>query len=301
MNIEAFKKSYDLQDKLGSGTYGSVYLALHKKSQKQVAVKFFNHQFSDPDLKYVEVDYTSMREAAILKLMSHPNIVKLKDIIFNQKGLAMVFEYCPLNLRQFIKKNKSVSTSELKSLSKEIISGMHYMHSNCILHRDLKPENILLDSKGKVKIADFGLARQLAQPFREYSNSILTLYYRAPELCYGETKYSLGVDIWAIGCTLAEIVLGEPLFKCVSEIDLLFCIHSTLGTPSDNDSLMFAEIASRKGARIKIPKINQTRTIRNLLKGKAPDSFINMIEKILRYYPNDRPTCAQLLEHPFFN
>lgn len=299
MNIEAFKNKYNLQEKLGSGTYGSVYLATTKtKIEQKVAVKFFN-QLNDKKMKYVEIDYTSMREAAILKSLDHPNIVKLKEIIFNQKGFAMIFEYCPLNLRQFIKRNPSIKDSELKSLSRQIISGMNYLHSSCILHRDLKPDNILLDPKDVIKLADFGLARQLAQPFREYSNSILTLYYRAPELCYGETQYSLGVDMWSIGCTLAEIVLGEPLFKSISEVDLLFSIHATLGKPSEDDAEMFREISKRKGAKITMPNIKQTRTVRGLLKDKAHEGFIDMIERILRYDPQARPTCAELLKHPY--
>lgn len=304
MNTSAFKGKYVLGKQLGSGTYGEVYLAQKKSDGAKVAVKFYKHDGKDGK-KYIEIDYTSLREASILRDLQHENIVKLREIIFEQNsGFAMIFEYCPKDLRSYIKhlkdSMKTISEKDLKQFSYQIIKGMDYLHANCILHRDLKPDNILLDENNNVKLADFGLARQLSQPFREYSNTILTLYYRAPELLYGETKYSIGVDMWSIACTLAELYLKEPLFNGCSEVDLLLRIHSILGDPSPSESAYFKEIAERKGCKLKdFPKKIIGESVSTKLRG-APPAFILMIEQMLNYNSDLRLTCAELLKHPYF-
>ena len=265
MNIEAFKNKYNLQEKLGSGTYGSVYLATTKtKSEQKVAVKFFN-QLNDKKMKYVEIDYTSMREAAILKSLDHPNIVKLKEIIFNQKGFAMIFEYCPLNLRQFIKRNPSIKDSELKSLSRQIISGMNYLHSSCILHRDLKTQNIFLTSKGEVKMGDFGISRVLQHTYDCAKTAIGTPYYLSPEICQ-DKPYNQRSDIWSLGCMLYEMVTLNHAF----------------------------DATSMKGLVMKILRGNYPAISKTYSKDLS-----DLISRLLKNNPQERPTINQILQTPF--
>lgn len=109
-----------------------------------------------------------------------------------------------------------------------------FCHKRRIVHRDLKPQNLLIDNKGTVKLADFGLARAFGIPVRVYTHEVVTLWYRAPEVLLGGTRYSTPVDVWSIGCIFAEMFTGKPLFHGDSEIDQLFRIFRSMGTPNDD-------------------------------------------------------------------
>lgn len=310
MNTETFKEKYDIGAQIGEGTYGKVYSATKKNKdgkKETVAVKMFKN-YDDEKLDYVKIDYTTLREVSILKDLNHPNIIKLKDTVFNMKEFCMIFEYCKANLRNYMKTLKqskcSIDNGLLKKFSYQIILGINYLHSNCLLHRDLKPDNILLDDNNNVKICDFGLARQIYQPLREFTNEVMTLNYRPPELCFGETKYSVAVDVWSIGCTLAEIALNEMLFTAKGELDLLMAIFSSIGNPSPEDAEVFKKIAVSKDIKMKIPTINKDKSFRQRLAEKnikVSENFILLVENILVLNPNKRPTCATLLKHPYFN
>ena len=111
--------------------------------------------------------------------------------------------------------------------------GESVSHAYRVLHRDLKPQNLLIDSKGFIKLADFGLARSIGLPIRTYTHEVVTLWYRAPEILLGTKYYGPSVDVWSIGCIFAEMVTKKPLFSGDSEIDQLFRIFRTLGTPDE--------------------------------------------------------------------
>ena len=117
-------------------------------------------------------------------------------------------------------------------MMKDLLEGLYYCHVNRIIHRDLKPQNLLLDSNLNLKIADFGLARVFQLPKRPYTNSIQTLWYRAPEVLFGDTCYSSAVDMWSVGCIMAELMTGVALFMSKSRIDLIANIFRILGTPN---------------------------------------------------------------------
>lgn len=121
----------------------------------------------------------------------------------------------------------------VKKFTLQLIQGVHYCHSHRIIHRDLKPQNLLINKEGNLKLADFGLARAFGVPLRNYTHEIVTLWYRAPEVLLGSRHYSTGVDMWSVGCIFAEMALRKPLFPGDSEIDEIFKIFRTLGTPSE--------------------------------------------------------------------
>lgn len=126
----------------------------------------------------------------------------------------------------------TITPYEIKLFIYQLVNGVNYCHSRRIIHRDLKPQNLLIDRKGNLKLADFGLARAFGIPIKTLTHEIETLWYRAPEVLLGQKQYSLGVDIWAVGCIFAEMIEKKPLFSGDSEIDQIFKIFQFHGTPT---------------------------------------------------------------------
>ncbi|XP_020014932.1 cyclin-dependent kinase 3 isoform X2 [Castor canadensis] len=217
-------------EKIGEGTYGVVYKAKNKETGQLVALKKIRL-----DLETEGVPSTAIREISLLKELKHPNIVKLLDVVHREKKLYLVFEFLSQDLKKYI---DSTPASELplhlvKSYLFQLLQGVNFCHSHRVIHRDLKPQNLLINEFGTIKLADFGLARAFGVPLRTYTHEVVTLWYRAPEILLGCKFYSTAVDIWSIGCIFAEMVTRKVLFPGDSEIDQLFRIFRTLGTPSE--------------------------------------------------------------------
>ncbi|KAH8033020.1 hypothetical protein HPB51_005042 [Rhipicephalus microplus] len=129
---------------------------------------------------------------------------------------------------------------------KQILEAILFCHQRRVLHRDLKPQNLLIDEKGTIKVADFGLARAFGIPVRVYTHEVVTLWYRAPEVLLGAQRYSTPIDIWSIGCIFVEMINRKPLFHGDSEIDQLFRIFRTLGTPTEENWPHVAQLPDYK-------------------------------------------------------
>ena len=161
----------------------------------------------------------------------------------SEKKLHLIFEYAEHDLKKYINANKSTITPlHVKNLMFQLINGVNYCHSRRVIHRDLKPQNLLVDKHGTImhdtgvlKLADFGLARAFGIPIKTLTHEIETLWYRAPEVLLGQRQYSLGVDIWAVGCIFAELVERRPLFNGENEIEQIFKIFQFHGTPTPKD------------------------------------------------------------------
>ncbi|KAF2897313.1 hypothetical protein ILUMI_08861 [Ignelater luminosus] len=192
--------------KAGEGTYGIVFKAKNKITGKFVALKKIKLERGRGD--YEGVPSTAIREICLLKGLRHSSIVDLLDVICVNTDLYLVFEFLDIDLKKYIDNiQKSMSEDLIKCYMKQLIEGVSYLHTHRILHRDLKPQNLLLDKEGHIKLADFGLSRTFALPTRTYTHEVVTLWYRAPELLLGAKVYCTGVDMWSIGCILAEMVI----------------------------------------------------------------------------------------------
>jgi serine/threonine protein kinase len=217
--------------KIGEGTYGQVYKA-RDTSGEWVALKKLR---LDDNGEGVPV--TTLREVALLKELVHDNIVRLRDVVAAPPKLYLVFDYHEQDLKQCMDKHfrDGMPGTLIKTCIMQILRGVAYCHSKRVLHRDLKPQNVLIDVSGRVKLADFGLARVLQNlnP-QHYTHEVVTLWYRAPELLLGKREYSMSVDTWSIGCIFAELCCRKPLFPGDSEIDQLFRIFRCLGTPTED-------------------------------------------------------------------
>ncbi|KAH9389736.1 PREDICTED: cyclin-dependent kinase 1-A-like [Rhagoletis zephyria] len=284
---------YQKIEKIGEGTYGVVHKARHKLTQELVAMKKIRLENEDEG-----VPSTAIREITILKELNHPNIVCLKDVLLQENRLHLVFEFLSMDLKKYldsIPSNQTMDKELVQSYMKQLLDAIVFCHSRRIIHRDLKPQNLLIDNKGTIKIADFGLARAFGIPIRPYTHEVVTLWYRAPEVLLGSQKYSTPVDIWSIACIFAEMITKVPLFHGDSEIDQLFRIFRTLGTPIDEQ---WPGVSSLPDYKCSFPtwRDNILHTVLPGVEGEA----LELIKSMLVYDPQKRISAKGALLHPYF-
>lgn len=197
---------YEKIDFLGEGQFATVYKARDKATNRVVAVKKIKLG-SRAEAKD-GINRTALREIKLLQELKHNNIIELVDVFGHKSNVSIVMDFMDTDLEIIIKDQSIILTpANIKSYILQTLLGLEYLHMNWILHRDLKPNNLLVDSKGCLKLGDFGLAKQFGSPNRIYTHIVVTRWYRAPELLFGAKNYGVGVDIWAVGCILAELLL----------------------------------------------------------------------------------------------
>ncbi|KAK0426623.1 hypothetical protein QR680_009813 [Steinernema hermaphroditum] len=301
LGLRTAMEKYLKLEKIGEGTYGVVFKGQLRSDKKEfVAMKRIRM-----DLDNEGVPSTAMREIAILKELSHPNIVGLKDVIIarnkrNEMQLHLIFEYIDMDLRMFLDKihktGNKMNLPIVKSFTHQLLKGLAYIHVRRMLHRDLKPQNILVHSNGLVKLADFGLARAFSLPGRVYTHEVVTLWYRPPEILIGGNYYTTAVDIWSLACIIAEMIKGDAIFKGDSEIDQLFRIFRVFGTPTDE---IWKGITQMECYSTEFPKW-PIRTVGDLLPDLEP-AGINFLTLMFVMNPKNRATARYCLGHEFLN
>ncbi|XP_010217038.1 PREDICTED: cyclin-dependent kinase 14, partial [Tinamus guttatus] len=205
--------SYEKLEKLGEGSYATVYKGKSKVNGKLVALKVIRLQEEEG------TPFTAIREASLLKGLKHANIVLLHDIIHTKETLTLVFEYVHTDLCQYMDKHPGgLHPENVKLFLFQLLRGLSYIHQRYILHRDLKPQNLLISDTGELKLADFGLARAKSVPSHTYSNEVVTLWYRPPDVLLGSTEYSTCLDMWGVGCIFIEMIQGVAAFPGMKDI-----------------------------------------------------------------------------------
>jgi serine/threonine protein kinase len=225
ISVSSFKKI----GRIGEGTYGLVYKAQHKTTKDIVALKrILMHNETNEGFPS-----TSLREISCLRRCLHPNIVKFFGITVGKErdAVFLVFEYCEHDLANLLKNHSHpFKESEIKHLVFQLLSAVEFLHENWVVHRDIKPANLLYNSKGQLKLADFGLARRLSFPSpAALTGGVVTLWYRAPEVLLDCPHYSFPIDLWSIGCIMGELLLQAPLLPGNDDRDQLKLIFSLLG------------------------------------------------------------------------
>ena len=282
---------------IGKGTFGIVYRAKKEQSDDILAIK---RVFQDK--RYHN------RELEMLKEIKHPNIINLK-YYFYMKGerneeeiyLNVVTDYLPQTLSRILSINyqsrKQLDAFIAKIYAYQMLLSIKYLHSIGITHRDIKPQNILVNKKiNKIKLCDFGSAKKLIKGQKSLAY-ICSRYYRAPELIFGSTNYDSQIDVWSMGCVIAELVLGRPLFPGDSPSDQLVEIIKILGTPTKDDIFSMNPQFQEQ----KFPAIKPTPWEKVFKNRKIPEHFVDLISKLLVFNPNIRLTAAKALEHKYFD
>ena len=287
-------EKYKISQQLGDGTYGTVYRGIQNKTGEIVAIKKMKKKF------YTWNECLTLREVRALSKLNHPNIIKLKEVIKVHDELYLIFDYMEKNLldyyQNYMAKKQFISNNTIKFIIFQISYGLYYIHKHSIFHRDLKPENILIHNEDVVKICDFGLSRSSKEkpPYSEY---IATRWYRAPEILLKAESYGSEVDIFALGCIMAELYMLGPLFMGTSEIDQVHKICKVLGSPTYFSWAGGIKLAQAIG--FSFPGGMEPKNLQQIIPN-ADAEAINLMQRMLKWNPEERIKAKDILHHPYF-
>ncbi|EJU06207.1 Pkinase-domain-containing protein [Dacryopinax primogenitus] len=287
--------SYQIGNAVGEGTFGKVYKATDSATGVSVALKRIRMEAEKDGFPV-----TAMREIKILQALRHPNVVGLYEMMVAKGSVYMVFEYMEHDLLGVLSQSLfSFTDANLKSFSKQMLEGLAYLHHRGILHRDLKGSNILVNKHGELKLADFGLARFYNKRRRlDYTNRVITLWYRPPELLLGATEYQGEVDVWSAGCIIVELFNRGAPFRGETEIDEIQSIFRIKGTPKLED---WPEVTELPWYEMLRPKQQLPDRFEETLKDALHmPGLMDLAQQMLRYNPRKRITAAEALDHPYF-
>ncbi|XP_020221596.1 probable serine/threonine-protein kinase At1g09600 [Cajanus cajan] len=286
--------SFEKLDKIGQGTYSSVYRARDLETNTVVALKKVRFANMDPE----SVRFMS-REIIVLRRLDHPNVMKLLGMITSRVSgsLYLIFEYMEHDLAGLAAiPGIKFTETQIKCYMQQLLCGLEHCHSRGVMHRDIKGSNLLLDGNGNLRIGDFGLAT-LFQPShgQPLTSRVVTLWYRPPELLLGATDYGVSVDLWSAGCILAELFVGKPIMPGRTEVEQLHKIFKLCGSPSEE----YWKKSKLPHATIFKPQQPYKRVISQIFKD-FPSSALGILDVLLAVEPKDRGTASFALQHEFF-
>ncbi|KAB2056286.1 hypothetical protein E1A91_A11G095000v1 [Gossypium mustelinum] len=287
--------SYMAERVIGTGSFGVVFQAKCLERGESVAIK-----------KVLQDKRYKNRELQIMRILDHPNVVQLKHCFFSNTDkdelyLNLVLEYVPDTVYQvskhYTKMNYHVPILHVQLYIYQICRALNYLHHVVgVCHRDIKPQNLLVNPHThQLKICDFGSAKMLV-PGEPNISYICSRYYRAPELIFGATVYSTAIDMWSVGCVMAELLLGHPLFPGESGVDQLVEIIKILGTPTREE----IKCMNPNYTEFKFPQI-KAHPWHKIFHKQLPPAAVDLVSRLLQYSPNIRCTSLEACAHPFFD
>mmetsp|Transcript_8618 Transcript_8618/g.14800 ORF Transcript_8618/g.14800 Transcript_8618/m.14800 type:complete len:405 (-) Transcript_8618:1243-2457(-) len=286
--------NYSTDRVVGNGSFGVVFQATCLETGETVAIK-----------KVLQDKRFKNRELQIMKMVDHPNIVRLKHCFYShtekdETYLHLVLEYVPDTVyrisKHYAKNNQRMPNIFVKLYAYQMCRALGWIHRTGICHRDIKPQNLLVNTEThQLKLCDFGSAKVLVKGEPNISY-ICSRYYRAPELIFGATDYTAAIDVWSVGCVVAELLLGQPLFPGESGVDQLVEIIKVLGTPSREE----IHAMNPNYTEFKFPQIKAHPWTKVFSKRMPPDA-VDLVSKLLQYAPQKRMTAMQAMTHNFFD
>ncbi|KAG6039877.1 hypothetical protein E4U41_001877 [Claviceps citrina] len=280
---------------VGFGTYGKVFKGLNVYTKGLVALKRIRMEGERDGFPV-----TAVREIKLLQSLRHTNIVNLQEVMVEKNDCFMVFEYLSHDLTGLLNHPTfKLEAAQRKDLARQLFEGLDYLHVRGVLHRDIKAANILVSNTGVLKLADFGLARFYAKRHQlDYTNRVITIWYRSPELLLGETQYTAAVDVWSAACVMVEIFNRTAIFPGEgTELSQLEKIYSVLGTPSRQDWPGLVDMAWFELLR---PTVKRRSTLAEKYGDKLTPAAFELLSAMFQYDPSKRPTAAEVLQHDYF-
>ncbi|KAK3272434.1 hypothetical protein CYMTET_19269 [Cymbomonas tetramitiformis] len=281
---------YHKGEVLGQGTFGLVTKGIEKETGRICALKKIR-------LGKVKegINGTALREIKCLKELHHEHVIQMIDVFGHKRNLYLVFEYMESDLEVIIKDRRyPLERAHVKAYLKMTLEAVAYCHKNWVLHRDLKPNNLLIGPDGNLKLADFGLARIYGSPDRRLTSQVFQEWYRAPELLYGAKHYAPSVDMWAVGCIFAEMMLRRPFFQGNSIFDQLGKVFAALGTPSEE------QWPGMRSLPDFIEYVHTPPMDKRQIFTTASEDALNLLTRLLSFDPNRRITAEEALQHRYF-
>lgn len=273
--------------------FATVYKARDIDTDRIVAVKKI--KIGSREEAQDGINRTALREIKLLHELQHENVIGLLDVFGHKSNVSLVFDFMDTDLENIIEDSKIVlSPANVKAYILMTLQGLEYLHMNYILHRDLKPNNLLVNSAGILKIGDFGLAKCFGSPTRINTHQVVTRWYRCPELLFGARQYGTGVDIWAVGCILAELLLRVPFLTGDSDIDQISKIFQMMGTPTEEQWPGMKTLPDYMQF-----KVFPGTPFQHIFTA-ASDELLAMLDSCLSMNPMKRCTCSEALKMPYF-
>ncbi|GES58232.1 negative regulator of the PHO system [Aspergillus terreus] len=283
--------SFHRLEKLGEGTYATVFKGRNKQTHELVALKEIHLDAEEG------TPSTAIREISLMKELKHENILALYDVIQTGDRLILVSEYMDKDLKRYMDAHGgALDLPTIKSFTYQMLRGIAYCHANRILHRDLKPQNLLISRNGNLKLADFGLARAFGIPVNTFSSEVVTLWYRPPDVLLGSRSYNTSIDTWSAGCVVAEMFTGRPLFPGTTNDDQLLKIFRIIGTPSEQTWPGVSQLAEFKPNFPVYPP----QDLRLLIPPLDPLGA-DLLGRLLQMRPELRISAVDALCHPLFD
>ncbi|KAH0436588.1 hypothetical protein IEQ34_026370 [Dendrobium chrysotoxum] len=286
-------ESFEKLEKIGQGTYSSVFKARELETGRFVALKKIRFDNFEPD----SVRFMA-REILIIRRLNHHNIMKLDGLITSRSSCSiyLVFEYMEHDLAGLSSSpDIRFSESQVKCYMQQLLSGLEHCHSRGIIHRDIKSANLLVNNEGILKIADFGLSNFFNPANRQLTGRVVTLWYRPPELLLGATEYEPSVDMWSVGCVFAELFLKKPALQGKTEVEQIHKIFKLCGSPSDE---YWRKSRLPHETLFKPQQAYQSRLHETF--GCLPESAYKLLETFLSIEPQKRGTATSALSSEYF-
>ncbi|KAF1351597.1 Pkinase-domain-containing protein [Lizonia empirigonia] len=291
------RSNYETLNHIEEGSYGWVSRARDISTSQVVA------------LKKVKMDYnqdgfpiTALREIAILQKARHPNIVDLKEVLSGDspEECILVMEFLEHDLKTLQEDmHDPFVASEIKTLLRQLVSGVAFLHENYIMHRDLKTSNILLNNRGQLKLADFGMSRTIPPPSAPLTRLVVTLWYRAPELLLGTPTYSTAIDIWSVGCIFGELIQRTPLLPGTNEVSQLRLTFSLCGLPTSQSWPSFPRLPNAPSLHLPRSQTAPQRFDRARFPALSA-AGADLLAALLSLDPARRPAAREVLAHAYF-
>lgn len=302
---------FEVLQKLGEGTFGEVYKAKSIRTGSVVALKkILLHNEKDG------FPITALREIKLLKVLSHPNVLKLEEMAverFKGEGrkkatMYMVTPYMDHDLAGLLENpNVQFTEPQIKCYMLQLLEGLRYIHDNHILHRDMKAANLLINNYGILQIADFGLARHydenVPQPGqgngeakRDYTTLVVTRWYRPPELLLQLRRYTPAIDMWGVGCVFGEMFKGKPILAGNSDINQAHIIFDLVGSPNEDNMPGWSSLPGCEGVK---SFGNKPGNLAQVFREIRP-SAVSLLSELLKLDWRRRINAIDALRHPYF-